>query len=90
MSTLKKIPLRVRVLLCVTLAALACLFLGAVRIQDSVRTQLSERADSGVRCRTILRDWNRAVPDRERTDWDRLSEENPLLCLRSLCTADPR
>ena len=90
MSTLKKIPLRVRVLLCIALAALASLFLGAIRIQDSVRTQLSERADSGVRCRAILRDWNRAVPERERADWDKLSEENPMLCLRTLCTADPR
>lgn len=90
MSTLKKIPLRVRVLLCIALAALACLFLGAVRIQDAVRIQLSERADSGARCRAILQDWNRAVPDRERADWDRLSEENPLFCLRTLCTADPR
>ena len=90
MSALKKMPLRIRILLCAALTALAFLFLGAVRIQDSVRTQLSERTDSGVRCRAILLDWNQAAPERERADWDKLTEEAPLLCLKALCTTEPR
>ena len=90
MSTLKQMSVRVRILLCAALAALAFLFLGAIRIQDSIRAQISERTDSDNRCRTILLDWNRAVPERERAGWDRLTEEDPVTCLRALCSTDPR
>ena len=90
MSTFRQMSIRVRILLCAALTALALLFLGAVRIQDSIRTQISERADSGARCRTLLLDWNRAAPERERTDWDKLTEEDPVTCLRALCSAGTR
>lgn len=90
MSTLKRMSVRVRILLCAALAALAFLFLGAARIQDSIRTKISERVDSGHRCQTILLDWNRAVPGRERAAWDKLAEEDPVTCLRALCSTDPR
>lgn len=90
MSALKQMPARVRILLCAALAALAFLFLGAARIQDSIRTQTSERTDSAKRCRTILLDWNRAAPERERTAWDKLTEEDPVTCLRALCSTNPR
>ena len=90
MSVLKKMPIRVRILLCAVAAALASLFLGAIRNQDSVRAQMSERENSGIRCRTILLDWNRAVPERERTAWDKLTEEDPVTCLHALCSAGMR
>lgn len=90
MSTLRQMSVRVRILLCAALAALAFLFLGAIRIQDSIRMQISERADSGSRCRAILLDWNRAMPDRERPAWDKLTEEDPVTCLRALCSTAPR
>lgn len=90
MSTLKQMPVRARILLCAALAALAFLFLGAIRLQDSIRTQISEREDSGTRCRTILLDWNRTVPERERSAWDKLIEKDPATCLRALCSTSPR
>lgn len=90
MSTLREIPVHVRILLCAALTALAFLFLGAVRIQDSIRAQSSERADSNDQCRTILQNWNRAVPEQERTAWDKLADEDPAICLRALCSTSPR
>ena len=90
MSTLKQMPVRARILLCAALTALAFLFLGAIRIQDSIRAQASERTDSDNRCRTILQSWTRAVPERERTDWNKLADEDPVICLRALCLTSPR
>ena len=79
------IPLRIRVLLSAALTALAFLFLGAARIQDSIRTRQTEQETAKQSCRDIVSAWHRAIPERDRSAWNDLADRAPELCLRSLC-----
>ena len=90
MKYLTVIPLRIRILLSAALAVLAFLFLGAVRIQDSIRTRQTDQDAAMERCRTILSVWNGTLPERDRAAWETLKDKDPAVCLRSLCTSGPR
>lgn len=85
MKLWKRMPLRMRLLLSVVMAAAALLLLGAARVQDGMRNHVSDRQQTHRLCRTLTDQWLNAMPSPDRAAWCELAESEPETLFRAAC-----